>query len=88
MKQRATQYGPPVRDDDKEDIMMRTATMLALTVAATLLAPDVRRRRRAIFERPTLREMMDPAWRPWLRWDWCADARGVRFRDEKGRANS
>jgi hypothetical protein len=34
-------------------------------------------------EHPTQREMSEPGWRPWLRWDWCTDARGVRFRCQR-----
>jgi hypothetical protein len=26
------------------------------------------------------RVMSKPGWRPWLRWDWCTDSNGVRFR--------
>jgi hypothetical protein len=31
-------------------------------------------------EHPTSKEMSDPSWRPALKWEWCVDARGMRFR--------
>jgi hypothetical protein len=58
--------------------------MITLTLAAGLtITPDIRRPPPPPprdLEHPTQREMQDPSWRPFLRWGWCTDAKGVRFR--------
>jgi hypothetical protein len=45
--------------------------------------PGIRRPPPHDLEHPTQREMSDPSWRPWLKWEWCTDARGVRFRCQR-----
>jgi hypothetical protein len=55
--------------------------MITLTLVAGLtITPDIRRPPPRDLEHPTQREMQDPSWRPWLRWGWCTDAKGVKFR--------
>jgi hypothetical protein len=34
-------------------------------------------------EHPTSREMSDPSWRPALKWEWCVDRDGRRFRCQR-----
>jgi hypothetical protein len=70
-----------------------TAAMLAASPQSSSPLPDIHKppvdiRRppphdHGAERHPTSKEMSDPSWRPWLRWEWCTDARGVRFRCQR-----
>jgi hypothetical protein len=60
--------------------------MITITTVAVLLAandPPRRPPQPRDLQHPTQREMSEPGWRPWMRWDWCTDARSVRFRCQR-----
>jgi hypothetical protein len=60
--------------------------MITITLVAGLLVTPVDSLRRPPpprDDRPTQREMSEPSWRPWLRWDRCVDANGNRFRCQR-----